>query len=457
MNRVSLPTVLPVSIAALILFWQLILPPPVGVANNSDFGKLLGRYNLGAPSKFEYADTRYVYDPRYHWESGFYSSESLLILPALAINRLVSRDGSFDLRLMGIVHGTLFLVAMVLFVPLLEGVPRRLQLAFWAMTLFIFCDVMYVSYLNSFYMDVAAYLSLLLAVVLYLRVLRWRRPADIILLVVCCAVLITSKPQHAVLAGWLALLFWVMRDVMWGGRKLLAATVSLVLLVTAWATLRFGAEVSYAAKGYYTAVFWQILPNSKNVDRAMADLGLDDSYRVWIGTHAYYPGTRLDDAAFSAAFMQKVSYGRLAWFYLTHPPDAYRALLKSLAEAGRHRPMLGNFDPSAGKPAGYQSQSFAAWSDLKKKLFLDKSLRLLLSFTGLALLVTALLVRQRRTLPRGAIAGGIALVGMTATEMLVSSLADAIDVPRHHLIFYAHFDLLLLAGLWLLAAKEVRP
>src|SRR6185436_15784600 len=160
-----------------------------------------------------------------------------------------------------------------------------------------------------------------------------------------------SKPQHAVLGIWFAVLFWVVRDAMWGGRRLAAAGVSLALLLTAWATFRFGAERSYAAKGCFTVIFLQILPNSRDVGRTLTALGLDDSYRVWIGTHAYSPQSRLDDPAFTEAFLQRVSYGRLGWFYLTHPTQAYQTLWRSLAVAGRHRPDLGNFDPAAGKPA----------------------------------------------------------------------------------------------------------
>jgi len=45
--------------------------------------------------------------------------------------------------------------------------------------------------------------------------------------------------------------------------------------------------------------------------------------------------------------------------------------------------------------------------------------------------VIALLVLQRRSLPRGIVAGGIVLAGMAMTEMLIAALADAVDVPRH--------------------------
>jgi hypothetical protein len=38
--------------------------------------------------------------------------------------------------------------------------------------------------------------------------------------------------------------------------------------------------------------------------------------------------------------------------------------------------------------------------------------------------------------------GGVVLIGMAFTAMLVASLADAVDVPRHHLLFYVLSDML---------------
>jgi hypothetical protein len=101
-------------------------------------------------------------------------------------------------------------------------------------------------------MDVAAYLSLLLAVVCISRaavaaVVGCHAAADLLAMLIV-------EPQHAVLAVWLAPLFWVARDVMWRGEN--TASPYRPLLLTAWATLRFGAEVSYTA-GAFHGFFWR--------------------------------------------------------------------------------------------------------------------------------------------------------------------------------------------------------
>jgi len=444
-----------VGIAALILVWQLILPPAVSMANNGDFGKLLGRFGLGSDVVFKHPNTRYVFADRYRWNSKVWSSELLLILPALALNRVLSKDGSFDLRLMGLTQGGLFLVAVSLFVPLLDGSSRGIQIAICAATLFMFCDFTYAGYLNTVYMDVAAYLFLLLAVVLYLRAVRWHRPADSALLAICCALLVTSKPQHAILAIGFAILFWVERGVLWRGRNLVAGAVCLALLCLMPVTLRFFIPHDYWATTAFNVIFAQILPNSRNVDGALRELGLDDSYRPWIGKNAFSPGSQLEDPAFYEPFLRRVSHEEIAMFYLRHPSDAYRAFRTTLGEAGRYRLPMGNFDVSSGKPPLTENRSFSLWSDLKRRLYYHRGPRLLFSFLGLAALVAALLAANRRSFPAGAMAGGVAFLCMAFLEMTVSSLAEIFDPARHNLIFFAQFDMLLLAAIWL-AERYVR-
>ena len=62
-----------VGAAAAILCYQLILPPVVGLADNGDFGKVIGRFDLHGkvyrPGHF--IDTVYEFDPERRWVSEF--------------------------------------------------------------------------------------------------------------------------------------------------------------------------------------------------------------------------------------------------------------------------------------------------------------------------------------------------------------------------------------------------
>ena len=148
------------AVAAAVLLYQLFLPPPVGLANNGDFGKLIARFNLGAPfeNEFRYVATKYNFDPKYHYESGIYSSELISVYAALGLNALVWRDGNVDIRCIGAIHAALFLLALYLLLPALRGLSNRIRILLAGLILFVFSDAMYVAPFNSFYIDTGAFL-----------------------------------------------------------------------------------------------------------------------------------------------------------------------------------------------------------------------------------------------------------------------------------------------------------
>jgi len=438
------------ALASAVVGYQILLPPVVGLANSGDFGKVIGVFGLTAPIEDEnaWAATRYEFNPEKRYWAGFYSSEHLVMAAALAANTLLSKDGSFDLRAIGLIHGTLFLLALYLLSTLLEDAPPSLRLATYGAALFCFTDVMYVSYLNSFYMDVAAWLFLSIAAMFYLRWLRWGRRVDGLCFVVCCAMAVTSKAQHAILGFWLAPLLLAGGHPLRKHRKwMMAAAASIALLAMVW--MGKSAPSDYAPRGVFTMAFYRILPHSKNVGQTIAALGIDESYRRYIGMHSFAEGSPMEDAVFVERFRSRISYRSLLWFYLSHPRDAYTALRFSLDEAGIQRPNLGNFDVHTGYPRFWASRAFSFWSDLKKWAFNMRGSRYFFTFLGLATVVGALLAAQRRSLGPGAVAGGVALIGMAFTAMCVASLADAVDVPRHHLLFYVLSDMLVVSMVYL--------
>jgi hypothetical protein len=350
------------------------------------------------------------------------------------------------------VHAVLFLCAAWLFTPLVADAPRRTRLIVYALALIMFGDVMYAAYLNSFYMDVAAYLFALLAAILYLRTVRWRRTSDTVLLAIGCVLLTTSKAQHAALGLWAAvLLYWC------GKRGARSAIFAACLAALAGSWIVKSTPPEYSLRGCFTMVFYQVLPHAKNVDRTLADLHLDDSYRRYIGMHSFSDGSPMDDPRFVEAFRRRISYARLACFFLTHPRDAYVALRHSLDGAGRQRPLLGNFDVNAGLPPFAESRSFALWSDLKRRLFEGRGSRFFFCLLGLAAALALILFLERGRIARGELWAGYALIGMTGTELAISSLADSLDIPRHHLLFYLHFDLLVIAAAYLALRRWADP
>src|SRR5207237_9488900 len=129
-----------------------------------------------------------------------------------------------------LLHGLLFLLGVHLLQPLLAEMSPLRRGLLSAAVVFVFCDFMYAGYFNSFYMDVAAYLSLMLAVVFFLRAAQSRKWRDPISLVACAAFIVLSKPQHAVLGVWITALFAIFGESLWprNGSALSLASAAIV-------------------------------------------------------------------------------------------------------------------------------------------------------------------------------------------------------------------------------------
>jgi len=197
-------------LAAAAVVFQCFVPPNVGLADNGDFPKIAGQFDVGNPlfSKdvSRFADFKYVVDSKYHWDSQFYSSELLLFAAAFGLDSISGKPDTFDLRLMGAIHAAIFLLAFYRLLPLLKPLRPALRILLLGLILLFFTDVMYVGYFNSFFMDTGALLFLLLTVVSFLRALRWQRPVDRWLFVASSMLLVTSKTQHFLLGIPIALL-----------------------------------------------------------------------------------------------------------------------------------------------------------------------------------------------------------------------------------------------------------
>src|SRR5580693_1966018 len=88
--------------AAAILVYQLRIPPIVGLADQGDFIRTIGRFGYGPQHKgsLEYAfvEPKYIPDLQYRnrdWEQA--NSEYLFVGAALMLNKLVSKDGALDI------------------------------------------------------------------------------------------------------------------------------------------------------------------------------------------------------------------------------------------------------------------------------------------------------------------------------------------------------------------------
>jgi len=396
------------------------LAPPIGLAPNGDFEKVSRYYNLveTAEDQFKFATLHYGIDPSKRWKSGFVTSEHV---PAWIAVRLQRWSGAreFDMRWVGLVHAAFFLLAIFLAAPVLDW---RLSLA----VLLILGDVMHLAYFNTFYMDAAGLVFLLLAMAGELRRWPW-------LVAIAAVLFVLAKPQHAVLG--LPAVAYFLSQRRW--------VTSLLVLFALTYSLR-STPADYAPPAVFNMIFYRILPESADPSKDLRELGLDDSFLQYRGKYSFIDGVPIHEPEFNRMFRSRTSHGKLALFFLRHPAVTWRIVAQHMDEAGLIRPEMGNYDRAAGKPPSAMSYSFSLWSSAKHALFQGRGALLLAA----AALLSWFARRQW------------ALVSMMWLAVGIGCLADCLEVTRHLYFFHLLFDLLVISvlrGQWVMGFGKGDP
>ena len=425
-------------LAAAILAAIVLIPPVVGAADNGDFSKLVGRFDMATPAGDEgrFVTPRWVFDARNRYIDSYYSSELLILFPLVGAVRGAGLP-AFDLRLAGVAHAAVFLLAWSL---LLTPAARLGRGRFLLLPLagVLFCDLMYSSYYNSFHMDTAAFLFLLLTSVLFVRVSL--RPSGLAALAFLAAsvLLVVSKTQHSLLAIPLAGLIAWRGPRLWPGHGRACALGGAAAVLAGAAFLFATTPRGYERPSLFSTIFYGILPRSPDPAGDLRILGLDESYRKYIGLRSYVQGAPVDDPEFQKNFDVRTSHAGLARLYLLRPGRAFGMLAGGMDNASLQRVFeLGNFARESGEPERGNSHRFSVWSDLKRAVFGLHGMRYLLWTLALAAGLVVAVRRDSRFLP-----AALALAAAAAIEMLLGTLADPLEICRHLFVFNALLDVI---------------
>jgi hypothetical protein len=418
--------------------WQLFVPPSLGVADNNDFAKLIGRFCLGGEHPlFEYVNFEYHRAPKYCWDSGLITSAVLPLRVAMAASR-------FDLRWLGAVYAILFLGAFVTLQRLVRGLRPVARTVVPLSVLLVFCGASYIPWFNSFYFDTASYVFLWFTMLLFLRMLLKERvtTGDFVMALVSALLFESSKSQHTALALPLIACFWLrfgraqFPGILW--------RISATVAVMAAAMVMFAtAPPWYQTVNSYNALFYQSLPHSRNPAGDLAQLGMDPAMARYVGQHAFLPDSPMQDARETERLGRFLSVRSLTLYYVSHPRIAALVFRSALAEGslqrvrmqiGTREYRLGNYEKSVGKPPEAQSHFFDFWSDSKAAVFGNRPV--LYGCYAVALLAALWILSMRAH--RTAIAAvWTAMVALAAVLVMF----DGVDTGRHLFLFNAMLDM----------------
>lgn len=448
----SIPEILILSAAAIIIFYQLMVPPIVGLADNGDFWRVMKWEGLEYQKEndrdnlFYYIHRSYSIKPETRWR--FYvSSEIVLAQIGFLLNRLTTSRDLFDLRVIGFVHALSFLIALGVLLRASQGLAVPFRGWPSIILLLFFCDVAYIAYFNSFYAEPASLIFLFLMFGFALKIAVQQEPDiwSLILFFIAGVGFIAAKQQNSVL-GFLLGIFMFRLSFLWKSNWLKRVAIALSLLFCISAFILFRSTPNFIKEAVlYNTVFYEILKKSPSPKEDLMEMGLPDEFSRFVGTHAFMPNVPVNDQEFRKRFFPHMGYWKIVKFYFVHPRRLFELLEVGAGQAFlmRFPGYLGNFEESAGfGPAG-QSQAFTLWSDVKR-LYFPRSIGTLGLFFGLYA-IALLVIRARIRIFRYQYLCEVylLLILMAITQFLISILAAGEqDLIKHLFLFNAITDIL---------------
>lgn len=432
------PDALVITFCALLLMFMLFVPPLIGLANDGDFGRVLGKLSLVADNRqnLTYFESHYQHVP---WTSNSHLPMSgvWVARAAVAISHLAGTGPDFDIRFLAALYCFLFLVVLHGLLRLLQSCGIALRLALGGLVIWIFTDAAYSAYFNSFYAEPMALLSLLLMLIAALHIvaardMRWSVWVGFTL---AALFFVTSKAQYAP-AGIFALVFVLLAPVPLPTmpRRLLRGGLCALMVIATVGELRATASW-YKGVATFDIVFSNIPKTSPDGQRELKELGLDSSYIKYMGANPWPLGP-----IWMEQFYTRVGPWKIFKFYLTHPLPTLAILDGDLRTSAAHLRTLPNYRRVDGFPPGSMTHHFCSWSDLRSRLFLLWPYHILVWLGIVVAGASWITVRRRGSFSSRAAAVCLGVVSMAVLEFVTASLGDGNDTARHLFLFHALTD-----------------
>ncbi|MFC4779210.1 hypothetical protein ACFO9Q_20655 [Paenibacillus sp. GCM10023252] len=442
----------------LITVVALFMPPYIGMADNGDYFRVLysnglsqitpdyGSQYLGYFIK-QFGILHYYNE----FEDGFFSSQSLFIQLALALNKVFYSSQLFDVRFQAAILLVLHTAAVYLFVESLTWrVPRKYGYPIAALAVFIFADTAYTAYFSSFYSEGIVLIMLLFLLSAGLLIYRQRYPdwALIALFAISSLILTTSKQQNApvgliVAAAGVGLLF--LRKAK-SFRAAVATCLAAVMLAGIGTYVLIPQEFVNINK--YHAMTRGVLLSAEDPEETLGQFGIDKQYAILKDTIYYAPYTTVDvnSPLLESEFYSRYGFGSILLYYAAHPGQLNDMLALAAKNAFTIRPeAMGNYEKATGRSFGEQTRFFTGYSLLKQALA-PKTFGFIVIWmiliVGLYLpsFWSAFKARDARGALRLPLLLMLILIGLSGILVSIIGAGDA-DLAKHEFLFTAAFDL----------------
>jgi hypothetical protein len=439
--------------AAALLCGRILVPGPVGMADNSDGRRLICQLSAAPPQGW--------HDSAYWWHTQFlytansspclvsYRSSQLLVLRAAAwITRLILPHEALDLRVAGVLTVLAWAAAVALVRLGAPGSARTGALLAGGLLL-ILLDAQFADYPISAYSEPAIITGFcfVLAGALWMR--RAGRAGWVGAAVFAggATFLLTAKQQTLTVVPALILLVWLTPMAVLAGRGRIARAggksllLAVILGITALAPAGAAASAQLTEQTRFNLIVDRILPLDGHPAADLAALGLPAADAQYERIPAWCAATLYPQRIPALEAIGSIGYGRIAGFLLSHPATAWRvAQYAATSGFDQSRPTavfcagntyrLGDYPASAS--AGVRYDERFAPIGLALRLLRPGGLPLL-ALLWLALSACCLRARRgpRRERLRPVADLGLFCVLAAVAQFATAAFGDGVDDAKH--------------------------
>jgi hypothetical protein len=446
---------LPLALFAGIIGFQILGPVPIGLADNRDFARILGPLRLwpvgqqaGDPNLyFKYFVNDYIVADRIY-DVGVPSSEELIARLAKGMAGMILPTGTFQLRLMGILHAAILILALFIFLNALKTRPLWLRLVCGLLLMFIWTDLEYVQQLNTAYTDAGAIVALAvvfsIAVHCLLAANSWPWALGFAL---SGCFLLATKTQHEIALP--LLIAFCLLAAFRAHRKYdrMAWLLAPVFLVATTTWMIEKTPEDYRAPPAFSVVFYKLALLSPDPRSVLADFRMpEEEFGKYVGLDAYQPDVPIADPAFRRRIITLVTPSSLGAFYWHHPQSLRKVLMFDFHNSApdvelSHTATPYGYVREVDVERGKHPFELVAWGRFRHQLFSVAPFHLIYLF-GTVIIFSGFCVVSPGMTRRFSL-WPVALFStlLAVSSFLFASLFDAIETSRHLVFFQAATDL----------------
>lgn len=365
-------------LCVLLLIIMLFVPPYLGVADDGSISKVMnssGIYYVEDKAEDIYNNyfikTYTTVSKDNNVKDDYMSSQVIMVKLAVAVDNFFTQDNYFDIRVLSLIYGLLFIPAIWLIVT-----QAALRVLFFSegiiigiVGVVIFADVSYITYFSSFYPEAIWHISFLYCVGLGLSLCRKRfREVKIVLFTIFGVILTTSKWQCGVIGLLLAALcvkkIFLDQRVIW---KITCILMAFILSITTFVSY-FTIEDDFTITSKYHAMTRGVLFQSKNPEETLKEFNIDASYSILADTSSYnnYPLVDANNDLLKEDFLDKYNTRDIVFYYVKHPLSMIGMLDISVKSAFNiRRDYSGNYEKSTGMKEKAKSLFWSSFSTFK--------------------------------------------------------------------------------------------